>query len=154
MQDARPDVMYAAMSDYYTALKAWQSGQNAPGDNMPEGFRIRPALKRSPEHVAALGQVRDWTRARFKLPEEAAVAHVYLSELALDEGHLHALLGHAGGEKRSGLAGSDNDSVEALHDTAPATSTAPTTAAASSMRAAGRSLPNEAASRLRAAAPP
>jgi len=61
------------MSDYYTALKAWQSGRNAPGEAMPEGFRIRPALKRSPEHVAALERVRDWTRARFKLPEEAAV---------------------------------------------------------------------------------
>ena len=41
-----------------------------------KGFRIRPALKRSPEHVAALEQVRDWTRARFKLPEEAAVMAV------------------------------------------------------------------------------
>jgi nitrate reductase delta subunit len=61
------------MSDHYTALRAWQSGQNAPGEGMPEGFRIRPALKRSPEHVAALALVRDWTRARFKLPEEAAV---------------------------------------------------------------------------------
>jgi nitrate reductase delta subunit len=61
------------MSDYYTALRAWQSGQNAPGEAMPESFRIRPALKRSPEHVAALAQVRDWTRSRFKLPEETAV---------------------------------------------------------------------------------
>ena len=63
------------MSDYYTALKAWQTGRNDPAETggMPEGFRIRPALKRSPEHVAALAQVRDWTRARFKLPEEGAV---------------------------------------------------------------------------------
>jgi hypothetical protein len=66
------------VSDYYTALKAWQSGRNEAGDTgaMPEGFRIRPALKRSPEHVAALEQVRNWTRARFKLPEEAAVMAV------------------------------------------------------------------------------
>lgn len=61
------------MSDYYSALKAWQGGRNAPGEAMPEGFRIRPALKRSPAHVAALERVRDWTRARFKLPEDAAV---------------------------------------------------------------------------------
>ena len=49
------------MSDYYTALKAWQTGRNDPDDTgaMPEGFRIRPALKRSPEHVAALATVRD-----------------------------------------------------------------------------------------------
>jgi len=53
------------VSDYYTALKAWQNGRNEAGDTgtMPEGFRIRPALKRSPEHVAALEQVRNWTRA-------------------------------------------------------------------------------------------
>ena len=47
------------MSDYYAALRAWQTGQNAPGEGMPEGFRIKPALKRSPEHVAALAKVRD-----------------------------------------------------------------------------------------------
>ena len=66
------------MSDYYTALKAWQTGRNDPGEAgaMPEGFRIRPALKRSPEHVAALEQVRQWTRARFKLPEEVSVMAV------------------------------------------------------------------------------
>jgi hypothetical protein len=61
------------MSDYHTALKAWQTGRNAPGESMPEGFRIKPALKRSPEHVAALERVRTWTRARFNLPEESAV---------------------------------------------------------------------------------
>jgi hypothetical protein len=69
------------MSDYYTALKAWQSGRNETGGagGMPEGFRIRPALKRSPEHVAALEKVRDWTRGRFKLPEDAAVLAVEVS---------------------------------------------------------------------------
>jgi hypothetical protein len=29
--------------------------------------------KKSPEHLAALDRVRDWTRERFKLPEEAAI---------------------------------------------------------------------------------
>jgi hypothetical protein len=63
------------MSEYYAALKAWQTGRDEPGrgGGMPEGFRIRPALKRSPEHVAALAKVRDWTRARFTLSEDAAV---------------------------------------------------------------------------------
>jgi len=63
------------VSDYYAALKAWQAGRNEAGDagTMPESFRIKPALKRSPEHVAALDQIRKWTRAGFKLPEEAAV---------------------------------------------------------------------------------
>ncbi len=40
---------------------------------MPESFRITPALKRSPQHVAALERVREWTRERFKLGENAAV---------------------------------------------------------------------------------
>lgn len=30
-------------------------------------------IKKSPDHVAALDRVREWTRARFKLPEEAAI---------------------------------------------------------------------------------
>lgn len=64
------------MSDYYTALKAWQSGRNEPGTAMPEGFRIKPALKRPPEHVAALARVREWTRERFRLPEDGAVMAV------------------------------------------------------------------------------
>ena len=31
------------------------------------------AAKRGPEHAAAAERVREWTRARFKLPEDAAV---------------------------------------------------------------------------------
>jgi hypothetical protein len=71
-----------ALSDYQTALKAWQSGQNAPegggragagGGGMPEAFRIRPAFKKSPEHTAALDRLREWTRDRFKLPETGSV---------------------------------------------------------------------------------
>ena len=62
------------MSDYQTALKAWQSGRNnAPGEGMPEAFRIKPMLKRPPEQVAALDRVREWTRTRFKLSEDGAV---------------------------------------------------------------------------------
>jgi nitrate reductase delta subunit len=63
----------AAVSDYQTALKAWQTGRNAPGEPMPESFRIGPALKRDPAQTAALERVRGWARERFALPEEAAV---------------------------------------------------------------------------------
>src|SRR5262249_32668357 len=38
-----------------------------------EAFRIGPALKRDPAHAAAVERVRAWTRARFALPEEAAI---------------------------------------------------------------------------------
>jgi nitrate reductase delta subunit len=31
------------------------------------------SLKKSPEHRDALRRVKDWTRARFRLPEEAAI---------------------------------------------------------------------------------
>lgn len=63
------------MSDYRSALEAWLLGRNSPagGGAMPESFRITPALKRSPQHVAALERVREWTRERFKLGENAAV---------------------------------------------------------------------------------
>jgi len=63
----------STVSDYQTALKAWQSGRNAPGEPMPEAFRIGPALKRDPAHAAALERVRAWTRERFALPEDAAI---------------------------------------------------------------------------------
>jgi hypothetical protein len=31
------------------------------------------SFHKRPEHVAALDQVREWTRARFKLPDDAAI---------------------------------------------------------------------------------
>lgn len=40
---------------------------------MPEAFRITPAFKKPPEHAAALERVREWTRARFDLGDNAAV---------------------------------------------------------------------------------
>ena len=63
------------MNDYQRALQAWRSGRNVPGDDgpMPEAFRTGPAFKRDPEHVAALDRVRAWTRARFALPDVAAI---------------------------------------------------------------------------------
>ncbi|MGH6769143.1 MAG: hypothetical protein ACRECO_09005 [Xanthobacteraceae bacterium] len=67
------------MSDYHTAFRAWQNGRNAPDEGMPEAFRIRPALKRSAAHVAALERVRAWTRTRFKLPEDGAVMAVEIA---------------------------------------------------------------------------
>ena len=30
-------------------------------------------IKKSPEHAAALDRVREWTRAQFKLPDDAAI---------------------------------------------------------------------------------
>ena len=62
-----------SLSDYQRAMQAWLTGRNAPGEPMPEAFRIRPAFKVDPEHTAALEQVRAWTRARFSLAEDAAV---------------------------------------------------------------------------------
>jgi nitrate reductase delta subunit len=63
------------VNDYQTALKAWHDARSAPSGSgaMPEAFRIGPALKKSPEHVAALERIRGWTRERFKLPEDAPV---------------------------------------------------------------------------------
>jgi hypothetical protein len=34
---------------------------------------ILRTYKRQPEHIAALDRVREWTRARFKLPEDASI---------------------------------------------------------------------------------
>jgi hypothetical protein len=36
-------------------------------------------IKKSPEHVAALDQVREWTRKRFRLPDDATIV---VSEIA------------------------------------------------------------------------
>ena len=65
------------LSEYQRALKAWQSGRN--GTSMPEAFRIGPALKPDPERSAALDRVRAWTRARFTLPEDAAILVVQVA---------------------------------------------------------------------------
>ena len=63
------------MSDYDTAMQAWLSGRDPSGDSvaMPGSFRMQLPFKKSPEHVAALDRVKEWTRARFKLPEDAAI---------------------------------------------------------------------------------
>jgi hypothetical protein len=65
------------LSEYQRALQAWQSGRN--GATMPEAFRIGPALKADPAHTAALERVRTWTRARFGLPEDAAILVVQIA---------------------------------------------------------------------------
>ena len=36
-------------------------------------FPMRPAFKQGPEHLAAIARVKEWTRARFKLPQEATI---------------------------------------------------------------------------------
>ena len=57
------------MNDYDSALQAWFS---RPADASEDGDMLGSA-KKGPEHVAALDQVREWTRARFKLPDDAAI---------------------------------------------------------------------------------
>jgi hypothetical protein len=48
-----------------------------PRVELPHSAKIRPAkirpLKKSPEHLAALDRVREWTRARFALADDAAI---------------------------------------------------------------------------------
>jgi nitrate reductase delta subunit len=62
------------VSDYRRALEAWQSETSlSGGSGMPEAFRITPAFKKPPEHVAALDRVREWTRQRFQLGEAASI---------------------------------------------------------------------------------
>jgi nitrate reductase delta subunit len=63
------------VSEYRNALQAWLSSRSAPNGSgaMPESFRITPALKKSPAHIAALDRVREWTRARFNLPDDNAM---------------------------------------------------------------------------------
>jgi nitrate reductase delta subunit len=54
-------------NDYDNALSGWFSG------------RSPVAAKASPEHLAALDRVREWTRRRFKLADDAAIL---VSEIA------------------------------------------------------------------------
>src|SRR5207249_2842957 len=75
-------------------------------------------------------------------------------ELPFDEGHRHAGGGEASRKRRAGLAGADDDRVEPSHRIATPISSAPPMATASSVKAAGRSLPNAAASFARNARPP
>ena len=63
------------MSDYRTAIEAWQAARASVAGSgaMPEAFRITPAFRKPPAHVAALERVRDWTRERFGLGASASV---------------------------------------------------------------------------------
>jgi hypothetical protein len=63
------------VSDYDIAVQAWLSGRGASDDAapMPESFRMMRSSKKSPEHLAALDRVKEWTRARFRLPEDGAI---------------------------------------------------------------------------------
>ena len=81
---------------------------------------------------------------------DAGAAH----ELALDERDRHAGRGETADERRARLAGADDDRVERPHRSAPAISRAPPSASASSVKAAGRSLPKAVAIRARRARPP
>jgi nitrate reductase delta subunit len=63
------------VSEYSSALEAWQAGRTSASGSgaMPEAFRITPVLRKPPEHVAALDRVREWTRERFGLGENASI---------------------------------------------------------------------------------
>jgi hypothetical protein len=63
------------LSDYQSAVETWLRSKGVSGDAaaMPESFRITRAWKKSPEHYAAIDRVKEWTRQRFELPEEAAI---------------------------------------------------------------------------------
>jgi hypothetical protein len=54
-------------NDYDSALSGWFARSPDSGD---DGSLRSPS---SPEHLAALGRVREWTRQRFKLSGEAAI---------------------------------------------------------------------------------
>ncbi len=61
------------MNDYENALQQWRSAPDADA-SAKLGF-----ARKSPKHLEVLERVRQWTRERFKLPEEATVL---VSELA------------------------------------------------------------------------
>jgi hypothetical protein len=60
----RPD------SEYERALQSWRSRRPGSG----HAPRSKPGfIKKGPDHSQALGRVRDWTRERFKLPDETVI---------------------------------------------------------------------------------
>jgi hypothetical protein len=61
------------VNEYESALQQWRSTQDAAAP-AKLGF-----AKRSSKHLEALERVRQWTRERFKLPDEATIL---VSELA------------------------------------------------------------------------
>ena len=90
-----------------------------------------------------------------RLGRHAAGVHAGAAEqLPLDERDRHARGGQPPGQRRTGLARAHDDGVEPAHDAQATISSAPPIATTSSTMAAGRSRPNAAASRARAARPP
>src|SRR6185312_14411226 len=74
--------------------------------------------------------------------------------LALDQRHRHPGLTQPLGQRRAGLAGADDDGVGRAGHRLCTIRKAPTMAMASSISAAGMSLPNAVAMRPRSSAPP
>src|SRR5438876_31354 len=105
----------------------------------------------------AAGKMRGIGARHHRLGRHAAgVDAGAADELALDQRDAHAGGLEPADERRAGLAGADDDGVEGLraHATAATMSRPPMIATASSMKAAGGSLPKPAASLERASAPP
>src|SRR5581483_2348193 len=89
------------------------------------------------------------------LGRRATGVHARAAEqLAFDDRHLHAGGGEPAGQRRTGLAGPDDDGVQRLHELAATIRRPPPMAITSSRMAAGRSRPRAAAVRARAARPP
>jgi len=57
--NALPRPWRVIVSDYQSALKAWQTGPQRARRRrgVPEAFRIRPPSRKVPEHIAALDRV-------------------------------------------------------------------------------------------------
>jgi len=56
--------------DYETALSGWFDKPRAAADSDDD---LLGASKKSPEHLAALERVREWTKQRFKLSDDVAI---------------------------------------------------------------------------------
>jgi hypothetical protein len=65
------------MDDYESALSGWlpgrQNGSSAPAAPAEDDEPLLGAPRKGPQHFAALERVKEWTRARFKLPEDAGI---------------------------------------------------------------------------------
>jgi nitrate reductase delta subunit len=62
--------------DYESALSGWMPGRPAakPAAPAADDADLFGGPKKGPEHFAALDRIRDWTRERFKLPEDAVIS--------------------------------------------------------------------------------
>ena len=139
---------------------------STPLRESPDTCRLAPSTRchvdadGTVDHDAVFGgaarQMRGIGAGDQRLGRRAAGVDAGAAEqLALDDATLHAGGRQARRERRAGLAGADDDGVEVRHQQQPHCDEARADdATASSMSAAGRSLPKALASAPRAARPP